>query len=39
MVLDTSILISGFALGLFIGIIADLINNIISAFARWVLRW
>lgn len=37
MVLNTALLISGFALGLFIGIIADLINMIISAFSRWVL--
>ncbi len=39
MVLDTSILLSGFALGLFIGSIASMINQIISAFARWALSW
>ena len=37
MVLDTVVLVSGFALGLFIGIFASLINKIISAFARWVM--
>lgn len=37
MVLDVDFLISGFVLGLFIGTIADLINIIISAFARWTL--
>lgn len=39
MVLDYNLLLSGFALGLFIGTVANMINNIISAFARWVLRW
>ena len=39
MELNFTVMLSGFALGLFIGIIADLINNIISAFGRWVLRW
>lgn len=37
MALNTTVLISGFALGLFIGILAGLINKIISAFARWTI--
>lgn len=36
MELNSLVMISGFALGLFIGLIANLINLIISAFARWV---
>ena len=39
MELDTVLLLSGFALGLFLGSIASLINLIISAFARWVTSW
>ena len=39
MVLDFSTLLSGFALGLFIGVAADMINKIILAFARWVSSW
>jgi len=39
MVLNTELLLSGFALGLVMGVIANLINIIISAFARWVLSW
>ena len=39
MVLNTEIMISGFALGLVMGVTADLINKIISVFARWVLSW
>lgn len=39
MVLDYSVLLSGFALGLFIGVISDLINKITLAFARWVSSW
>lgn len=35
MVLNTSVLISGFVLGLVFGVLANLINMIISAFARW----
>lgn len=35
--LDTIVLLSGFCLGLLVGIQADLINIIISAFARWTL--
>lgn len=37
MVLNPEVMISGFALGLVVGITADLINKIISAFARWAL--
>lgn len=37
MVLNPDVMISGFALGLVIGVTADLINKIISAFARWAL--
>lgn len=37
MVLNTEVLISGFALGLVMGVTADLINKMISAFARWAL--
>lgn len=37
--LDPEIMLSGFGLGLFIGISTDLINKIISAFARWVSSW
>ena len=32
-------MLSGFALGLFIGIVADLINKIVLAFGRWVSSW
>ena len=39
MVLEISVLLSGFALGLFLGIFASLINKVISAFARWTTRW
>ncbi len=39
MELNSLIMLSGFALGLFLGSIASLINTIISAFARWVLSW
>ena len=38
MVLDYSVLLSGFALGLFIGVVSDLINKITLAFARWEAR-
>ena len=37
MVLDFTVMLSGFAVGLFTGITASLINKIISAFARWAL--
>lgn len=37
MVLSYSVLLSGFATGLFIGILVDLINIIISVFARLAL--
>ena len=37
MVLNTELLISGFALGLVMGVTADLINKLVSAFARWAL--
>ena len=37
MELNNSLLISGFALGLVMGVTADLINKLISAFARWAL--
>lgn len=36
MEIDIVLLLSGFALGLFVGSIASLINMIISAFASWV---
>ena len=36
---DTNVLVSGFALGLFIGIFASLINKIISAFVHWTMSW
>lgn len=39
MELNTTVLLSGFALGLFIGIVASLINKVISAFARWTIGW
>ncbi len=35
--LNFTVMLSGFALGLLIGIFADLINKTISAFARWAL--
>ncbi len=37
MVLNPEIMISGFALGLVMGVTADLINKLVSAFARWAL--
>ena len=37
--LDQVIMLSGFALGLFIGLLTSLINKTISAFARWVSSW
>lgn len=37
--LDPTVMLSGFVLGLFIGVVTDLINKIISAFARWVSSW
>ena len=37
MELNFTVLLSGFALGLLVGIFASLINKIISAFARWVM--
>ena len=37
--LNTTVLLSGFALGLFIGLSASLINKVISAFARWTISW
>lgn len=37
--LNVTILLSGFVLGLFIGVVTDLINKIISAFARWASSW
>lgn len=37
MVLNTELLISGFALGLVVGVTADLINKLVSVFARWAL--
>lgn len=37
MVLNTELLISGFALGLVMGVTANLINILVSAFARWAL--
>ena len=39
MELNSVIMVSGFALGLFLGSIASLINTTISAFAHWVLSW
>lgn len=39
MELNTATMVSGFALGLFLGSCASLINMIISAFARWVMSW
>ena len=39
MALDYTTLLSGFALGLFIGVVTDLINKIALAFARWVSSW
>ena len=33
------IMISGFAMGLYIGAAASLINTIISAFGRWISSW
>lgn len=36
--LETTVLLSGFALGLFIGIIASLINMIISSIIRWMIE-
>lgn len=39
MVLDYSTLLSGFAFGLFIGIVTDLVNKTALAFARWVMSW
>lgn len=39
MELEFSVLLSGFALGLFIGVSTDMINKIILAFARWVSSW
>ena len=39
MVLDYLTLLSGFALGLFIGVVTDLVNKFALAFARWVMSW
>ena len=39
MELNTTVLLSGFALGLFLGVFASLINKVISAFARWTTGW
>ena len=39
MQIDSVVMISGFAMGLGVGITADLINKIISAFTRWVSSW
>lgn len=33
------IMISGFAMGLYVGAVASLINTIISAFGRWISSW
>lgn len=37
MELNFTVMLSGFALGIFAGILADMINKIISAFARWTM--
>jgi hypothetical protein len=37
MVLNTEILLAGFVLGLSLGVSVDLINKLVSAFARWAL--
>ena len=37
MELNFTVLLSGFALGILLGVFASLINIIISAFARWTL--
>ena len=37
--IDTNVLLSGFALGLFIGIFVSLINKIILAFVHWTMSW
>lgn len=34
---DTKVLVSGFATGLFIGVVASLINKFISAFVQWTM--
>ncbi len=39
MELNSLTMLSGFALGLFIGVVTDLINKIVLAFARWVSSW
>ena len=37
MALNSDVMISGFVLGLVMGVTANLINIIISAFSRWAL--
>lgn len=37
MELNFTVLLSGFALGILMGVFASLINTIISAFARWTM--
>lgn len=37
--LNGTILLSGFVLGLFIGVVTDLINKFVLAFVRWVSSW
>lgn len=37
MVLNYEVLLSGFALGILLGVFASLINITISAFARWTM--
>lgn len=39
MELNFTVLLSGFCLGLFIGVVTDLVNKIALAFARWVSSW
>lgn len=37
--INLTVLLSGFVLGLFAGVVTDLINKIVLAFARWVSSW
>ena len=36
---DPIIVLSGFALGFFIGLVADMINKVYQGFSRWVMSW
>lgn len=37
--IDSEVMVLGFAMGLFIGLLVNLINKVVSAFFRWVSSW